>query len=99
MTRYVVSPQARADIKEICRYIARDSRQAAGRVNKLFCDKFKFLARHPFVGQTRPELAADLRSFSAENYVIFFRPIIDGVQVVRVLHGSRDIDAIFDVDG
>jgi toxin ParE1/3/4 len=99
MSRYVISPQARTDIKEICQYIARDSRQAAGKVRGLFYEKFKFLARHPLVGQARPELAADLRSFSAGNYVIFFQPITDGIQVVRVLHGSRDIAAIFDVDG
>jgi toxin ParE1/3/4 len=61
--------------------------------------KFKFLKEYPFVGEARPELAADLRSFSAGNYVIFFRPITDGIQVVRVLHGSRDIAAVFDVDG
>jgi toxin ParE1/3/4 len=99
MTRYVVSPQSRTDMKEICQFIARDSRLAAGRIRRLFYEKFKFLARHPLVGQARPELGADLRSFSAGNYVIFFRPITDGIQVVRVLHGSRDITAIFDVEG
>jgi toxin ParE1/3/4 len=98
MSRYVISPQARTDIKAICQYIARDSRQAAGKVRGLFYEKFKFLRQYPFVGEARPELGADPRSFLVRNYVIFFQPITDGIQVVRVLHGSRDIAATFDVD-
>ncbi len=99
MSRYVVTPQARADIKEICRHIARDRRRAAGKIRDLFYDKFVLLARHPLIGQSRPEFAADLRTFSADNYVIFFRPIANGAEIVRVLHGARDIEAVFGVDG
>lgn len=99
MSRYVVTPQVRADIKEICRYIARDSPPAADKIRELFYDKFVFLGQHPLSGQSRPELAPDLRSSCVGSYVVFFRPIADGIQVVRVLHGSRDVEAIFGVDG
>ena len=27
-------------------------------------------------------------------YLVFFRPVVDGIEIIRVLHGSRDIDAI-----
>ena len=47
------------------------------------------------MGRARPELAADLRSFPVGNYIIFYRPIEDGVEIVRVLSGARDIDALF----
>lgn len=30
------------------------------------------------------------------NYVIFYRPIANGIDVIRVLHGSRDIESIFE---
>ncbi len=46
----------------------------------------------------RAELAADLRSFPFGRYVIFYAPIEDGIDVVRVLHGARDIDAVFGED-
>jgi toxin ParE1/3/4 len=29
------------------------------------------------------------------NYLIFYRPIGGGIDVLRVLHGARDIDRIF----
>jgi toxin ParE1/3/4 len=43
----------------------------------------------------REELAASLRSFPFGRYVIYYVPIEDGIDVVRVLHSARDIDTIF----
>ena len=42
--------------------------------------------------------AAGLRMWSIrgfENRVIFYRPTSDGIDVVRVLHASRDIERVF----
>ena len=47
------------------------------------------------MGRARPELAAELRSLPVGKYTIFYLPLSNGVQIVRVLHGARDIDAIF----
>ncbi len=41
------------------------------------------------------KLAADLRSFPFGRYVIFYMPVQDGIDVVRVLHSARDVDAAF----
>ena len=38
-----------------------------------------------------------MRSFPVGRYIVFYMPLDDGVVVIRVLHGSRDIDAIFRV--
>jgi toxin ParE1/3/4 len=46
------------------------------------------------MGRSRPELATDLRSFPVGHYVIFDVPLPKGVEIVRVLHGSRDIESI-----
>jgi len=43
------------------------------------------------MGERRPEFATgQYRSFSVGNYVIYFRPIEDGILVARVQHGARD---------
>jgi hypothetical protein len=47
------------------------------------------------MGRLRPELAPHLRSFPIGNYVIFYRLTQEGIEVARVLHGARDIDALF----
>ena len=54
------------------------------------------IASQPMMGRARNELVADLRSFPYGRYIIFYIPIDDGIDVVRVLHSSRDVDAVFE---
>ncbi len=49
----------------------------------------------PMVGRARDELAPGVRSFPFGRYVVFYVPLEDGIDVVRMLHGARDIDAVF----
>ncbi len=47
------------------------------------------------MGRTRDDLSPGLRSLSFGRYVIFYLPVDDGIDVVRVLHSARDIGAQF----
>jgi toxin ParE1/3/4 len=96
MSRYRLAEQARADLDEIWLYIAEDNPSAADRFLDTLYERFLLLAGQPLLGRDRPELALNLRSLPVGNYVIFYRPIDDGIEVVRVLHGARDIDAMFE---
>ena len=58
-------------------------------------DQFSLLASNPEMGELRPELSAGLRAFTVGNYVIFFRQSSKRIEIARVLHGARDIQAIF----
>jgi toxin ParE1/3/4 len=88
-------PLAEADILEIWDYIADDNIAAADDWVDRLDEQFRLLATQPKIGRTRDELAAGMRSFPVGRYVVFYMPLDDGVDVIRVLHGSRDIDAIF----
>jgi toxin ParE1/3/4 len=88
-------PEARRDLQEIGDYIARDDRRAAGRFVHMLREKCTFLAQNPYIGRERPELRAGLRSFPVQNYVIFYHIIDDTLEVVTVVHGSRDLDSMF----
>jgi toxin ParE1/3/4 len=96
MPTVVVRPKALADLAGIWAYIAEDSpRQAdafAGRINR----EFRMLARRPQIGRDRPELMTTLRSLPIGRYVIFYLPRARGIEVVRVLHGARDLEAFFE---
>lgn len=48
------------------------------------------------MGRVRVELIPGVRSFAFGRYVVFYEPLPDGIDVVRVLHGSRDIDHVFE---
>jgi toxin ParE1/3/4 len=43
------------------------------------------------MGVRRSHLAPNLRMFPVYEYLIFYRPIDDGVEIARVLHGRRNI--------
>jgi plasmid stabilization system protein ParE len=47
------------------------------------------------LGRHRPELRPDMRSFAYKGYVIFFRYERDALEVVNIVEGHRDVDALF----
>ena len=96
MARVTRRPQAQADILEIWDYIAEDSLIDADRWVDRLDEKLILWATQPLMGRTRDELAAGIRSLAFGRYVVFFEPLPDGIDIVRVLHGSRDIDTNFE---
>lgn len=95
MARVARRPQAVVDILDIWDFIAEDSMVEADRWVDLLDEKLTLWSTQPLIGRPRPELAPELRSMSFGRYVIFFLPLPDGIDVVRVLHSSRDTDAEF----
>jgi toxin ParE1/3/4 len=98
MPSVVVRPRALADLADIWAYIAEDSVKHADRFAALINSEFRTLARQPLLGRSRPELATDLRSFPVGRYVIFYVPLPKGIEIVRVLHGARDIESVLQDD-
>jgi len=92
MAQVARRPLATADILEIWDYIAEDSLDEADLWVDRLDEKLGLLATQPSMGRARNELAAGLRSFPFGRYVIFYVPLADGIDVVRVLHSSRDVD-------
>jgi toxin ParE1/3/4 len=93
--RCIFSPRARRDLNEILVYIGRnDPENALAFVDGLesICRRF---VRFPALGRKRDELAEGLRGYPVDRYVIFYRVSDAGVEIVRVLHGAKDIERIF----
>jgi toxin ParE1/3/4 len=91
-------PQAQEDLLDIWVRIASDSPFHADRYLDLLGDKMRLLADTPGIGRSRAELSPGLRGLPVGNYVIFYRQVSTDIEVVRVLHGSRDIEALFHDD-
>jgi toxin ParE1/3/4 len=96
MPSIVIRPRALADLAEIWAYIADDSSRHADAFAARINQEFRMLARRPEIGRARPELLANLRSFPVGRYVIFYLPHSRGIEVVRVLHGARDLKPLFE---
>jgi toxin ParE1/3/4 len=61
-------------------------------------DTIGFLAANPNAGPRREELSPGIRSFPVDGYrayLVFYQPLKDGVVVARLVHGSRDVGAMF----
>jgi toxin ParE1/3/4 len=84
-------PQVDLDLDSIWDFIANDNPIAADRVLDRIGDVLDMLIRNPLAGRQRPELASGLRSFPAGNYIVFYLPLDDGIEVVRILSGYLDI--------
>lgn len=87
--------QAEEDLIEIWIYIAQDNPEAADRVLDDIKQRFHVLADNPLMGRLRPDIAPELRYFTAGKYLILYRTVQDGVQIVRVIHGARDLSHLF----
>jgi toxin ParE1/3/4 len=91
--RFRKRPQADIDLDSIWSFIAADNVGAADRLIGRFGEVFEMLAENPLAGRERVDLRRGLRSFAVRNYVIFYLPHSDGVEILRVAHGRQDIDA------
>jgi toxin ParE1/3/4 len=90
-----LSSQAQIDLDEIWLFIAEDDPDAADRFHDQLLSKFFTLAGQPLMGRARDELRENMRGFPVGNYVIFYRDTSEYLEIVRVLHGARDIENLF----
>jgi toxin ParE1/3/4 len=104
MPKLLVSPQACEDLDQIHCYLFHRDPEAADRVLEAALTTFEDLAETPGMGRPRVFQHAELsglRSFRVRgfpNYLIFYRAVADGIEIVRVLHAARDLDALFGDD-
>ena len=53
------------------------------------------LAQFPTMGVSRDRLLEGLRSFPVKPYIVFYILIPDGIEILRIIHQSRDIEDYF----
>ena len=87
-----VSPEAQTQLDAIYDYVADRDPEAARRMSGRFDEVFLLLANSPHLGRGRSRLLPGARSFAVGNYVVFYSPIADGIEVHRVLYGGRDLE-------
>jgi toxin ParE1/3/4 len=95
MARLLKRPEAANDLEDIWWYIAQDNPQEADRLLDRIQEKLLLLVEFPHMGISQDELVSGLRSSTVGNYLIFYFPLEDGIDVVRVLHGARELETIF----
>ncbi|BBD66128.1 plasmid stabilization system [Nostoc commune NIES-4072] len=97
-------PQVIRDLIDLATYIAQDNLDVSDRFLTAAEATFKQLAKTPAIGKlcqfTHPNLA-EIRQISIkgfQRYLIFYRITESAIDILRVIHGARDIELIFDED-
>lgn len=90
-----ISHLVEADLDEIWLYIAQHNPDAADRLMDRFKERFILFSENPELGELRVDLAPQLRQSIVGNYVILYRCSNELLEVVRVIHSSRDIPKEF----
>jgi len=85
------SPESETDLVEIWHQIAQDSTGAADEMMVRIQEQSLNLVEFPLIGRTRDELKSGLRSVPVYPYLMFYRVQSEMVEIVRVLHGARDL--------
>jgi toxin ParE1/3/4 len=87
--------RARQDLIDIWDHIAADNAKAADAVLDRIDKSCLGLLDHPHLGPARDDIRPGLRYLIVGDYVILYRVLDDGVEIVRVVHGRRDLFNLF----
>jgi len=92
---YVLTRAAETDIAVILDFIARDSARGALSVHAALEHALETIAARPLIGHLRRDIADEtLRVWPVYSYLVIYRPETRPVQIVRVVHGARDLVAL-----
>jgi toxin ParE1/3/4 len=72
--------------------IAKDNPTAADQVLDAIEGRWQQLAYHPYSGVARADIAPGIRHLVAGQYLTLYRVTGDAIEIIRVLHGRREID-------
>lgn len=101
MGRIIKSALALGDLEEQAEYIRQRNPRAALRFLEAAEGTFRLLASMPGIGEryeTDNPLYQDLRCLPIHKFpahIVYYKALADGIIVIRVLHGARDVDQVF----
>ena len=100
--RYIVKPKADRDLDDYADYLLeKASLEVALRFLAAAQGTFTLLATQPNIGwhsRLRNSALKSLRVFRVKDFermLILYRPLQDGVEILRVVHGSRSLQSLF----
>jgi toxin ParE1/3/4 len=94
-----IRPLAAADLEEIVRYLDLRSEDAGDRFLDEFTKASQLLAEMPRLGTVRCQRGRlkGVRSWPLTSfgpYLIFYFPLTEGIDVLRVYHAARDVEKL-----
>lgn len=98
MKQHIISPAASLDLAEIIDYFTVRNIEAGERFIDEFEKKCKYLANFPKMGRSYANIKLDLRGVPLDGYIILYRIVDSGIEIVRVVSGYRNLESLFAED-
>ncbi len=95
MKRHILSQPAIKDLEAIMDYFSSRNLETGERFIKEFEKKCRYLANFPNMGRSFAYIKPFLRGLPLANYIIFYRVIDNGIEIIRVVSGYRDLESLF----
>jgi len=96
MARYKLTVRATTDLHDILDYVRRSSPPSVKQVRAELRRGIQLMADFPGMGHRRKDVEDDsLRFWSVYSYVIAYRPQTKPLEIVRIVHGARDLGRLF----
>ncbi len=95
MNRPQLTEQAEADLDEVWAVIAAENLTAANRMINAILSASRVHSSYPGLGQARDDLHPGIRCFAVSPYVVYYQPVESSIEILRILHGARDVESIF----
>jgi toxin ParE1/3/4 len=99
MSRLERTPRAELDLLQVWVYVAERNFPAAEKLLARIEATVELLAKQPMMGERIDRISPGLRRFSVGEYVVAYRPLEDGIRLLRVVHGSRDFQRLIEEGG
>lgn len=95
MSNYIIAPSASRDLNEIADYFLTINLEAGEKLFREFNKKCQNLAKFPSIGRSYAHIKASLRGLPLDGYIILYQVLDDGVEILRVVSGNRDLESLF----
>ncbi|OUL28892.1 type II toxin-antitoxin system RelE/ParE family toxin [Nostoc sp. 106C] len=95
MSQYIISPSASRDLNEIADYFLTRNLETGEALFREFNKKCQNLANFPNIGRTYTHINSQLRGIPLDGYIIFYRVLDNGVEILRVVSARRDLESLF----
>jgi len=96
MKRYLINVLASQDLNEIADYFTANNIETGERFFQNFARRCQQLVNFPNLGRSYTEIRPDLRGLSLNGYIIFYRILDDGIEILRVVSGRRNLPSLFE---
>ena len=98
MNRYIIAPSASRDLNEIIDYFASLNVEVGERLIAAFEKKCQNLINFPMMGRIYEDIRPDLRGVPLDGYIILYQITDNTLEILRVVHGSRNLKDLFESD-